>query len=477
MRPLVSLVKRLGLHPGAAWSLSWIAVAGSGLVLDPGRGAADAVAACVLGALFGGLTWVGALGFAGRRAPLWILPALFALGLARGSVYATFGEGPAGAASLLFEWFPLLAAAFIVSRAGLIEKEIGLRVLLTASLVVLAALEVADGLALLGVHGLDTLPHWLTVGLIAMTCELWAMRAWIARRELRLERAEDKQRELEDEVALERRTNALLQRSEAWLFDFFEKAPDLLLVLTPDRHEIVRCNRRFSETLGRPRRDLVGRRLLDLVTPDSADDVHALLSAGHRHVRNLQLRLLRRDDSELVVLANLAQRTNPSGTEEVRAVLHDMTRLPRGQAEPSLDLHRTLTRELGAGVFHSDDDGRCTFVNASFCELTGFSPRDAETRSWLDTVHSEDRSWLEPRWEAAVRDRSVFRAEHRVLSGVGPGIRVVTECTPISDRGLGGFAGAMTRLPAGVQPLASRGAAPRPERPSRGVSPGPRRSS
>ncbi|NNL68250.1 MAG: PAS domain S-box protein, partial [Myxococcales bacterium] len=451
IRPLVSLVKRLGLHPGAAWSLAWIALAANGLVLDPGRGPADAVAACVLGALFGGLTWIGALGFAGRRAPLWILPVLFVLGLARGSVYATLGEGPAGAASLLFEWLPLLAAAFVVWRAGLIEAEVGLRVLLTASLVVLAALEVTDGLRQLGVHGFYTMPYWLPVGLIAMTCELWAMRSWIARRELRLQRAEDEQRKLQAEVAREQRTNALLQRSEAWLFDFFEKAPDLLLVLTPDRHEIVRCNRRFSETLGLPRRDLVGRSLLDLVAPETVDDVQALLSGGHRHVRNIQLRLLRRDDSELVVLANLARRSSPDGSEEVRAVLHDMTRLPRDHAEDSLDLHRTLTRELGAGVFHSDDEGRCSFVNASFCELTGMSPRDAEARSWLDTAHGEDRPWLEARWEAAVRDRTVFRAEHRIVPGVGPSARVVTECTPISDRGLGGFAGAMTRLPASVQ--------------------------
>jgi len=65
-----SVLLRLGLRPGAAWALAWIFVFSGGLVFDPSRSAVEAVAACVCGALFGGLTWVGALGFAGSMTSL-----------------------------------------------------------------------------------------------------------------------------------------------------------------------------------------------------------------------------------------------------------------------------------------------------------------------------------------------------------------------------------------------------------------------
>jgi PAS domain S-box-containing protein len=456
LRPLTASLKRLALAPAVAWSLSWLAVVAGGLVLDPARGPLETVAACALGALFGGLTWVGALGFAGRRAPLWIVPAVLALGLARGAVFVAMGEGAAGVASLLFEPWTLLAAAWVAWRAELLWDDLVRRTWLTASLAALASLEVVDGLVPLGLLPADTTFAWLVGGLVAAAAELGALKAWSARRELQLERAELGRQQLEAEVARERRTNALLQRREAWLFDFFETAPDLLLVLAPDDHAIVRCNRRFSEALGHARRDLVGRPLTELLEPETVASVRSLLGGGRRRLRNVELHLRRRDGGELVALGNLVRRSEADGHEEIRAVLHDVTRLQRGP-NAAERVRRVLAQELGSGVFHADDEGRCAWVNASFCEITGIPPGEASRRSWLDSVHPEDRAWVEPLWRAAVGGRTVFRAEHRVQPPTGLAIHVVTECTPVSDRGLGGFAGAMTRLPASARPSVAPG--------------------
>lgn len=437
---------RFGLHPGGSWALSWLALCAGGLALDAAGGPLESSAACVLRALFAGLTWVGALAFAGRRAPLWILPAAFGLGLARAALTSLAGPSFGALTSLAYEPAAILAASFVVWRSELLVDQLTMRLALTGSLFAVALFEIADGLApvLPGIPA--TKQAWMVLAPIAGCCEVGAMWSWIARRELRIERAEDERRELEGEVARERRANQLLRQKEAWLFDFFEKAPDMLLVLAPRTCEILRCNRRFSETLGRPRRDLVGRRLVDLVAAETANRIEPILQASRRRVRNLRLHFRRQDGSDLVVLANLALRVGPDGANEIRGVLHDVTGLDRPSVPSRRELQRLLDQHVATGLFHADPGGRCAIVNASFCELTGLTPERAAAQTWLDCIHGQDRRRVESEWERSVRDRSVFRVEHRVHHAREGPIRVLTECTPIADDPIGGFAGSMTRL-------------------------------
>jgi PAS domain S-box-containing protein len=433
-----------------------------GIALGDATHAAGVIAAAVLAALFAGLTWVGALAFAGRRAPLWILPAAFAFGVARGLLAVFAGPAAGDFVALLYEPAALLAAAFIVWRAELLQDETVLRVAVTASLGGIAVLECLDALAPV-VPGLpDTSPGWFVLVPVAASLQLAAMWLWMSQRELRLQHAEEGQRKLEDAVARERRTVDLLRHKESWLFDFFETAPDLLIVLAPETCEILRCNRRFSETLGCPRRDLVGRSLLELLDPRTTEAVAPILSSRRRRIRNLMLHLVRQDGSDLAVLANLALRETEGGEREVRGVLHDVTRLEqRAQIGAAGDLARVLAEASPAGLFHADAAGRCTFVNPTFCELTGLTPRGASEQSWLECVHPDDRGEIERAWQRAVEREAPFRAEHRIQPSMGSPFRVVTECAPVSEAPVGGFAGSITRLTDAAQPAPEHGAARR----------------
>jgi len=436
-------LQRAGRHPGGSWSLAWIALFAGGVWLDPAEGWVPELAASIGSALFAGLTWVGALAFAGRHAPLWILPTAVAVGLVRAVVASTEGPVVGHLVVLPYESGALLAAAFVVWKAELLEDERGLRCLLVASLVAVAAVEVADAIPAVVAAVPDIRMAWYGVASCTAFLEAGAMWAWIARRELRIEQAEEGRRELEDAVARERRTNDLLRRKEAWLFDFFEKAPDMLLVLAPGTSEILRCNRRFSETIGFARRDLVGRSLLDFVDSGRVAAIRPILHAGRRHVRNLLLHLRRQDGRKLVVLANLVMRSNPDGTTEMRAVLHDVTRL---DAVGQVDLRRALVEQAAAGLFHADHRGRCDLVNASFCELTRLTAEAARAHSWLRCVHPDDRQAVEQVWDRCVATGTVFRAEHRLQPLAGSACRVVTECVPLGEAEGGGFSGSMMRV-------------------------------
>jgi PAS domain S-box-containing protein len=128
-------------------------------------------------------------------------------------------------------------------------------------------------------------------------------------------------------------------------------------------------------------------------------------------------------------------------------VLHDVTRLDQHVPGSSReDLALILAEQSPVGLFHADADGRCAFVNTTFCELTGLTPSQARDQRWLECIHPEDRRGVERAWRHATDRGATFHAEHRIQPAVGAAIRVATECAPVSDSPAGGFAGSITRL-------------------------------
>lgn len=436
---------RFGLHPGGSWSLAWVLLFAGGMALEPTHDPLQRAASCVLTALFGGLTWVGALAFAGRRAPLWILPAAFGLGLARSTVWSFAGPAAGAAFSLLYEPGFLLASTVVVWQADLLGDRPGLRLALTASFAGLVLIEIGDGVLPSVVGHVPAHTPWMVAVPVVASLQLGAMWLWIAQRELRMERAEQEQRSLAESVERERRADALLRRPEGWSFDSFEKAPDLLLVLVPGTCEIRRCSRSVGEALGRSRIDLEGRPLFDLVDPATGPDVRALLRGSWRRVRNVLLRFERPEGSRVAMIAHFALHRAETGVPELRMVLYDVTHVAPSVLALRSDPYHLLTENAAAGIFHSDETGRCALVNRSFCELTGLSPELAREGSWLLRVHPDDRRRVEQAWDRSVRDRTVFRAEHRLRAVKGSPL-VLTECRPVSDEEVGGFVGSMIRL-------------------------------
>lgn len=436
-KALASWLRRFGLHPGGSWSLSWVLLFCSGVVLGdlpPSALTHSGISLC--GSLFAGLTVVGALAFAGVPAPLWILPAALGLGLGRALLGAVSGPAAAHGLALAFEPLAALAAASIVWRAPLLRSNPATRIALPLALVAVAGVEAADALAgITGNRAGGFVGAWLVVAPSAASIELGAMWIWIAARELRIERAEEAQRLLEDK--------------EAWLFDFFEKAPDMLLVLWPGTCEIRRCNRRFSETLGYSRRDVVGRVLFDFVDPAILHQVRgALLGSDWRRLRNLELRLLRKDGSRIEVLANFALRGETAGgNAELQAVLHDVTKLSR-EARGGEDLHRITAEQAPVGLFHADLEGRCTFVNPSFCEISGLSPERAREHGFFACLHPQDRAVVRTAWQDAARGGTTLRVRHRIQPRPGAECLVLTECVPqlASDGAARGFVGSCALL-------------------------------
>ncbi len=76
-------------------------------------------------------------------------------------------------------------------------------------------------------------------------------------------------------------------------------------------------------------------------------------------------------------------------------------------------LSAEATANLPVGIYRADREGRCTHVNARWCEFTGMSAEEARGDGWLRAIHPQDRQRVLREWESAHRGGQPFHAEYR----------------------------------------------------------------
>ena len=67
------------------------------------------------------------------------------------------------------------------------------------------------------------------------------------------------------------------------------------------------------------------------------------------------------------------------------------------------------------GVFETDAEGNCTWVNRRLIRMTGRSFEELRGHGWVNTVHPEDRDRVEKEWESAQMENRAFMVSFRML--------------------------------------------------------------
>jgi PAS domain S-box-containing protein len=147
----MSFLDRLYLGPSVCWAWACIAILGSGALTRLAPGSAWGVPlAYALGTLYPALLLVGALGYAGRRAPGWLPLAALGVGAGRGAAQLAGLPGLAHGVALAVEPGLVLASAALVLREPSGAARSLSQRLLAPALLCITALEAASALAMLG---------------------------------------------------------------------------------------------------------------------------------------------------------------------------------------------------------------------------------------------------------------------------------------------------------------------------------------
>ena len=93
----------------------------------------------------------------------------------------------------------------------------------------------------------------------------------------------------------------------------------------------------------------------------------------------------------------------------------------------------TLVGLSPAGIYMTDAEGRCAYVNQRWCEMAGITAQRALGHSWEQAIHPEDRGWIGQRWREAVEKGEVWEHEYRLLTPAGTLTWVLAQAKPLTD--------------------------------------------
>ena len=99
----------------------------------------------------------------------------------------------------------------------------------------------------------------------------------------------------------------------------------------------------------------------------------------------------------------------------------DITKRRRAEAalREGEERFRVLAEVSPVGIFRSDPNGQCVFVNDRWCELAGLSATEAMGDGWTKALHPDDRPQVAGGWAEAVRAHEPSAAEFRFVKPDG----------------------------------------------------------
>ena len=80
---------------------------------------------------------------------------------------------------------------------------------------------------------------------------------------------------------------------------------------------------------------------------------------------------------------------------------------------------RALVTQAPVGIFQTDCQGDCLYVNPRWLEITGLSKAEAMGKGWSNALHAEDRARVYQEWYEAATTEREFASEYRFCTPDG----------------------------------------------------------
>ena len=78
-----------------------------------------------------------------------------------------------------------------------------------------------------------------------------------------------------------------------------------------------------------------------------------------------------------------------------------------------------LASQAPVGIFETDANGDCLFVNERWCKIAGMAPEEAQGKGWASSIHPLDRERVIAEWYAAAGAQREFALEYRFQTPEG----------------------------------------------------------
>ncbi len=161
--------------------------------------------------------------------------------------------------------------------------------------------------------------------------------------------------------------------------------------------------------------------IVDASTRETIENpVEKVIATGETVYLSNHTTLIARDGSEYQIADSAAPIRNQHG-EILGMVLvfNDVTEQYRLRQAVIVSERRyqTLASVSPVGIFYTDADGACLYVNERWCEITGLSKEQALGSGWADALHKDDVERVYEAWSLAAKQQQPFKLEYRFQQG------------------------------------------------------------
>ena len=199
-------------------------------------------------------------------------------------------------------------------------------------------------------------------------------------------------------------------------------ADDAVIVADSDQ-QVVLFNEGAERVFGYPARDVLGR-AISMLLPEAARSGHAEHLRKFAQSPCVARRMgerrdisARRSDGSLFDAEASISHFEIDGDTYFTAILRDVSEAR--DAERALMRSEARFRGLAAaaptGIFQTDIEGNCCYVNDRWCEIAGMTAAESLGRGWLRALHPVDRARVQLEWSAAVNEKRTFHLRYRFL--------------------------------------------------------------
>jgi PAS domain S-box-containing protein len=159
-------------------------------------------------------------------------------------------------------------------------------------------------------------------------------------------------------------------------------------------------------------------------------------------------------------LANAARSMNSSGLtgrvevksrDEVGAMARAFNAMA-ARLESSYNLlkrseqrYQTLAEVSPVGIFNTNAEGQCIYVNERYSEITGLPKERFFGTGWIETLHPDDRDEVVSEWEECARSGEPYVGEYRIVNAKGEVAWVYVQSVK-ADFFEGGYVGTVTDI-------------------------------
>jgi PAS domain S-box-containing protein len=182
---------------------------------------------------------------------------------------------------------------------------------------------------------------------------------------------------------------------------------------------IVYANQIFEKMFGYAHGEMLGKHVSIVNAPaeknpeETAEEIMKIIAetgAWQGEVNNI-----RKDGILFCCYANVSVFDHSKYGRVLLSIHTDITKrkLAEMKLRESEERFRTLTHLAPVGVYLTDPDGRCQYVNQRWLDMAGMTLEEALGDGWNNSIHPDDLRLILTKWRQMVESRGTWSLEYR----------------------------------------------------------------